>query len=822
MMDSGGPFGPTPAWHHLECYFENYPEKCTVVEDYAGWENLDAETVTEMREKFASSGGGKVETQEQLPAISKSGVEAIAPSLEEQKKQVQKFWEAKDALKDALLESDLSAHDKKETLVQFLQANNIQVSPAHSTESQLVDIIADVLCFGLGPVCSDCEASRLVWDPNVNKYACIVYHAWGKCPNSIESGSFEPDVVSVPKEVSASFPYFKSVAKRNLMKRVVLNTLEASPAKYHIPTKDDLAQKRIKKSQPTLEQEGNRPAKKAKVLVKGRSVVDPDSGLEDSHHIIEVGGVAYNSVLASSDVSTGRNSYYTIQALEGDWVRTTGKNIAAKKRRGGTGSASYYVFRKWGRVGTNIGGTLVERCDSLDEAIERFEALYVEKTGNEFGAKDFVKKPAMFYPMDLSVPSSEELRKNRVEAGTKSKLDTKVQELLKLIFDMEAMRRALMEMEIDLSKMPLGHISKTQLKHAYEVVSEISQLLDQKQRSQSKLVELSNRFYTLVPHDFGTRKVPILDTKQLVRSKLDMLETLMEIEIATKLLQEEHQTPEDETKDPLDLHYELLGIEIACLDPKSTEFGLIKKYAETTHGPTHKEYTLAIKNIYKIHRQSEFDAFQAYVSTMSELSSNRKLLWHGSRRTNYVGILSQGLRIAPPEAPVTGYMFGKGVYFADVVSKSANYCCTSNDDMDGLVLLSEVALGRQKKLLASEYIERKGRESWDSVMGCGKTVPLDSVRFPSDISAAVDKPLAEKVTQHPPLRRSRRNAPVTANPVPSISSKATIECPMGPVGDTKDSKVKTGSALQYNEYVVYDTRQILTRYLVHFSFNYTG
>ena len=31
---------------------------------------------------------------------------------------------------------------------------------------------------------------------------------------------------------------------------------------------------------------------------------------------------------------------------------------------------------------------------------------------------------------------------------------------------------------------------------------------------------------------------------------------------------------------------------------------------------------------------------------------NRRLLWHGSRTTNYVGILSQGLRIAPPEAPV--------------------------------------------------------------------------------------------------------------------------------------------------------------------------
>ena len=49
------------------------------------------------------------------------------------------------------------------------------------------------------------------------------------------------------------------------------------------------------------------------------------------------------------------------------------------------------------------------------------------------------------------------------------------------------------------------------------------------------------------------------------------------------------------------------------------------------------------------------------------------------------------MRIAPPEAPVTGYMFGKvllinlyyykkGVYFADMVSKSANYCGASKEN----------------------------------------------------------------------------------------------------------------------------------------------
>lgn len=49
-----------------------------------------------------------------------------------------------------------------------------------------------------------------------------------------------------------------------------------------------------------------------------------------------------------------------------------------------------------------------------------------------------------------------------------------------------------------------------------------------------------------------------------------------------------------------------------------------------------------------------------------------------------------GLRIAPPEAPVTGYMFGKGVYFADMFSKSANYCYASPTAGDGVLLLCEV------------------------------------------------------------------------------------------------------------------------------------
>lgn len=67
------------------------------------------------------------------------------------------------------------------------------------------------------------------------------------------------------------------------------------------------------------------------------------------------------------------------------------------------------------------------------------------------------------------------------------------------------------------------------------------------------------------------------------------------------------------------------------------------------------------------------------------------LLWHGSRLSNFVGILSQGLRIAPPEAPASGYLFGKGIYLADMAEKSIHYCRSHGSDT-ALILLIDVTI----------------------------------------------------------------------------------------------------------------------------------
>ena len=47
----------------------------------------------------------------------------------------------------------------------------------------------------------------------------------------------------------------------------------------------------------------------------------------------------------------------------------------------------------------------------------------------------------------------------------------------------------------------------------------------------SQVLDASNRFYTLIPHDFGMKKPPMLDTKEIIQSKTEMLDNLLEIEV---------------------------------------------------------------------------------------------------------------------------------------------------------------------------------------------------------------------------------------------------------------------------------------------------
>ena len=74
----------------------------------------------------------------------------------------------------------------------------------------------------------------------------------------------------------------------------------------------------------------------------------------------------------------------------------------------------------------------------------------------------------------------------------------------------------------------------------------------------------------------------------------------------------------------------------------------VERYLRVSAPKTHSDYTLKLIELFTVEREGEKERYAKHKD-----NHNRQLLWHGSRLTNWMGILSQGLRIAPPEAPVT-------------------------------------------------------------------------------------------------------------------------------------------------------------------------
>ncbi|EPQ16369.1 Poly [ADP-ribose] polymerase 1 [Myotis brandtii] len=560
-----------------------------------------------------------------------------------------------------------------------------------------------------------------------------------------------------------------------------------------------------KKSKAPVKEEGNNKSEKTvKLTLKGGAAVDPDSGLERSAHVLEKGGKVFSATLGLVDIVKGTNSYYKLQLLEDDK------------------GSRYWIFRSWGRVGTVIGSNKLEQMPSKEDAVEHFMKLYEEKTGNAWHSENFTKYPKKFYPLEIDYGQDEEaVKKLTVNPGTKSKLPKPVQNLIKMIFDVESMKKAMVEYEIDLQKMPLGKLSKRQIQAAYSILSEVQQALSQGS-SDSQILDLSNRFYTLIPHDFGMKKPPLLSNADSVQAKVEMLDNLLDIEVAYSLLR---GGSDDSSKDPIDVNYEKLKTDIKVVDKDSEEAKIIRKYVKNTHATTHNAYDLKVLEIFKIEREGENQRYKPFKQL-----HNRRLLWHGSRTTNFAGILSQGLRIAPPEAPVTGYMFGKGIYFADMVSKSANYCHTSQGDPVGLVLLGEVAYRVMLQhsawlgsLAPTGYMFGKGIYFADMVSKSANychTSQGDPVGLVLLGEVALGNMYELKHALHvSKLPKGKHSVKGLGKTTPDPSASITLDGVEVPLGNGVSSGVDDTSLL-YNEYIVYDTAQVNLKYLLKLKFNF--
>ena len=81
--------------------------------------------------------------------------------------------------------------------------------------------------------------------------------------------------------------------------------------------------------------------------------------------------------------------------------------------------------------------------------MQEFERLYLEKTGNVWSkSKDFTKVAGKFYPLEIDYGQDDDDVGISIAAKSNSKLPPEIQDLVRMIFDIESMKKALKEFEV--------------------------------------------------------------------------------------------------------------------------------------------------------------------------------------------------------------------------------------------------------------------------------------------------------------------------------------------------------------------------------------
>ena len=331
------------------------------------------------------------------------------------------------------------------------------------------------------------------------------------------------------------------------------------------------------------------------------------------------------------------------------------------------------------------------------------------------------------------------------------------------------------ESGVDAQLLPLCKLSLPQIKEAYFLIATLAKNLEAEKKfancrgkarvaadlavkklaSQRK--NLTDKFYILIPHKaaagrrMSTSRLPDITLAE-VPQKLDMLNSLLDIHEAHTLL-----TPDASLKrSTLDVVYERLCTTMETVPRHTNDFAMIEKLMQ--NGCVDQQ-SYEIEYILKVRRAQDAVRFEPHACRRLEDGSSEfgarprnLLLWHGTRGFNMIGILSKGLRIAPPEAPVSGYMFGKGIYFADMFQKSAGYC-----DESQIIMLCEVAVGNSMCLDGAKYVEALP-EGYDSTQGVGSSVPSEAGMFVRPDGCGVNLGTTRQNTKSKTLRWVRTRA----------------------------------------------------------------
>jgi poly [ADP-ribose] polymerase len=412
--------------------------------------------------------------------------------------------------------------------------------------------------------------------------------------------------------------------------------------------------------------------------------------------------VLRKAVLQVTDIKTNRNKYYAIELHKGK----SGKADA------------WRVFTHYGRtddleVDPDAGQKESRYFDNPHEAEGCYQTIYREKTSPRKGYKELSLASSKIGSQKARGSSVGEVdsktleklaRQKAAESGAPppppSKVPAAVQSLVRYIYD-EATSALTSTVSAKITangiETPLGILTIGQIEKGEKILTELYDLFQKKNAKgrDAEMERLSGEFYTEIPHRIGRTRSAVADavikTMEAFQQKQETLQLMKDM---LKVNGEAGSVLFDAK---VDAEYDALKCDIAPVEPGSGEYKEIEQHVVKSQIKTKD---IRVHGVYKLRRGVEWDGFAREVG-------NDRLLMHGSRIQNWVGILSRGILL--PKIVVSmgvnrtdaGWL-GNGIYFGDAACTSYFYT-TPGRRKTRLMALARVALGKMKDYTKITY-----------------------------------------------------------------------------------------------------------------------
>jgi poly [ADP-ribose] polymerase 2/3/4 len=213
---------------------------------------------------------------------------------------------------------------------------------------------------------------------------------------------------------------------------------------------------------------------------------------------------------------------------------------------------------------------------------------------------------------------------------------------------------------------PLGVIDPEQVADARTLLVQISDFVRNSEFNSKKFDSSLNSYLRLIPHDVGMKKITpqgIFPNIQSVSIENDLLDGL-EASFAGMIAASDTSNKKTTTDAP-----KVFEVDLELVTDKKIISDTRKLFQKTIRR-NHITNDYSIVNIYQVDIATVKSAFDK----KGAKRGNIMRLWHGTKASNLLSIMRQGLVIPPSGAAhCTGRMYGNGVYASSISTKALNY-----------------------------------------------------------------------------------------------------------------------------------------------------